>query len=139
MARPARPARAVALAGSAGLLAFQVALPAGAPWGAASWGGRHPGTLPRDLRVASAVSSLVYVGSLAAAASRTESSRMARVRTAYSLLYAVGTVMNAASRSTPERLLWTPVAGALAVGFWRLRSEPVLEQGEDVLEVLGAG
>ena len=134
MTRPARPARAVALAGSAGLLAFQVALAAGAPWGAASWGGRHPGTLPRDLRVASAVSSLVYVGSLAAAASRT-----ARVRTAYSLLYAVGTVMNAASRSTPERLLWTPVASALAVGFWRLRSEPVLEQSEDVLEVLGAG
>lgn len=121
-----RPTRTVAVAGSAGLLGFQLALAAGAPWGAFSWGGRHPGTLPRDLRVASAASTLVYAGSIAAAASRTESARLTQVRTAYTILYAVGTVMNAASRSTGERALWTPVAGALAVSFWRLRREPVL-------------
>jgi hypothetical protein len=116
-----RPARAVALAGSAGLLAFQVGLAAGAPWGALAWGGRYEGVLPRELRVASAASTLVYAGSLAAAGSRTGSARLTRVRTAYTILYAVGTVMNAASRSTPERVLWTPVAGALALSFWRLR------------------
>lgn len=82
--------------------------------------------LPRPLRLASAASTLVYAGSLAAAASRTGSARVTTARTAYTILYAVGTVMNAASRSTPERLLWTPVAGALAASFWRLRREPVL-------------
>ncbi|MCA1783988.1 MAG: hypothetical protein ABR500_01845 [Dermatophilaceae bacterium] len=121
-----RPARLVAVAGSAGLLAFQAGLAAGAPWGAFAWGGQHERDLPRHLRAASAASTFVYAGSVAAAASRTESAGLIRVRTAYTILYAVGTVVNAASRSARERLLWTPVAGALAVSFWRLRREPVL-------------
>lgn len=126
MTTSARAARTVAVAGSATLGAFQVALAAGAPWGAAAWGGRHPGALPRPLRLASAASTLIYAGSLAAAASRIGSTRVTTARTAYTILYSVGTVMNAASRSTPERLLWTPVAGGLAASFWRLRREPVL-------------
>ena len=49
---------AVLLSGMAG---FQIALAAGAPWGAAAWGGASPGVLPRGLRVSSAGSGLVYV------------------------------------------------------------------------------
>lgn len=43
----------------AGLLVFQLALAGGAPWGAASWGGRHAGVLPTHLRVASLVAGVV--------------------------------------------------------------------------------
>ncbi|MCI0679398.1 MAG: hypothetical protein L0Z63_10210 [Actinobacteria bacterium] len=38
---------------------FQLALAAGAPWGVAAWGGRHPGVLPTRLRIASVVVALV--------------------------------------------------------------------------------
>ena len=44
---------AAVLMGMVGL--FQLALAAGAPWGEAAWGGRHEGTLPTGLRVASGV------------------------------------------------------------------------------------
>ena len=116
-----RPARVVAVTGSAGLVAFQLALAAGAPWGALAWGGQHPGVLPRELRAGSAFSAAVWAVAFAAAAHPGEGARLTKVRTAYASVCAVGAVMNAASPSTPERLLWTPVSGALAVGFWRLR------------------
>lgn len=34
---------------------FQLALAFGAPWGAAAWGGRHPGVLPTRYLVASGI------------------------------------------------------------------------------------
>lgn len=100
---------------------FQVALAAGAPWGAAAWGGQHPGTLPRRLRGASAAGALA-LGSLALLAMRpdvlepTVRRRVLLGATGYS---AVGTVMNAASRSPVERAIWTPVAGMTAFLLWR--------------------
>ena len=115
-----RPARVVAVATTAGLVGFQLALAFGAPWGRLAWSGRHAGVLPTELRVASATSAVVWGGALVAAATPDSSPRLARVRTAYAVLAGVGTVMNAASPSRPERLLWTPVAGALSVGLWRL-------------------
>ena len=114
-----RPARVVAVATTAGLVGFQLALAAGAPWGRLAWAGRHDGALPTELRVASAASALVWGGALVAAATHDSSPRVARVRTAYAALAGVGTVMNAVSPSRPERLLWTPVAGALSVSLWR--------------------
>lgn len=115
-----RPARVAAVAGTAGLVGFQLALAAGAPWGRLAWGGRHDEALPSELRAASAASALVWGGALVAAATPSQSPMVARVRTAYAVLAGVGTVMNAASPSRPERLLWTPVAGALCVTLWRL-------------------
>lgn len=116
-----RPARVVAVAGSATLVAFQLALASGAPWGAFAWGGQHPGTLPRHLRAGSLASGALWSAALIVAAHPGESVRLTRARTAYATVCAAGAVMNAASPSTPERLLWTPVAASLAVGFWRLR------------------
>ena len=115
-----RPARVVAVAGTAVLVGFQLALAAGAPWGRLAWGGRHDRALPTELRVASAASAVVWGGALVAAATPSRSPTVARVRTAYAVLAGVGTVMNAASPSRPERLLWTPVAGVLSVSLWRL-------------------
>lgn len=118
-----RPARIVAVAGTAALVGFQLALAAGAPWGRLAWGGRHDGALPPEYRAASAASAAVWGGALVAAATSSHSPTVARVRTAYAVLAGVGTVMNAASPSRPERLLWTPVAGVLAPAYWKLAGE----------------
>lgn len=102
------------------LAAFQLALAAGAPLGALAWGGKHR-VLPRGLRMASAVSVLVY-GLFAAIIAGAVSSldRFGDyvpetpvgiwVLTAY---FGLGVVANAISRSRPERLVMTPVAAAL--------------------------
>ena len=103
---------------------FQIALAAGAPWGAAAWGGANPGVLPRGLRVSSAGSGLVYVLLAVAARSTLMPAQMRRrLLTVASGGMVVGTVMNLASKSNIERTLWTPVAAALAVVLWLARSD----------------
>ncbi|KAB7744113.1 hypothetical protein GA707_11730 [Nostocoides sp. F2B08] len=115
-----RPARAVAVAATSGLVGFQLALAAGAPWGRLAWGGGHERELPSQLRAASGVSALAWAGALAASATTSTSPSVTRVRTAYAALAGVGAVMNAVSPSRPERLFWTPVAAAMAASLWRL-------------------
>ena len=117
MSRAEPAARVVAVGLGAGLVTFQVALAAGAPWGSLAWGGQHPGTLPTGLRAGSAASAVIWAGAVAAAATSSSSARSRRACAAYGILSAVGTVMNALSPSPPERTLWTPVAGALALSF----------------------
>ena len=118
---PAGPALlATALAG--GVAAFQVALAAGAPWGAAAWGGGNPGVLPPGLRAASAGSAVAYVLLAAAVASpRPPTQGRRRVLAVASGVMVLGTVMNLASPSGVERALWTPVAAGLAVSLWLAR------------------
>jgi hypothetical protein len=112
---------AVLLSGMAG---FQIALAAGAPWGAAAWGGANPGVLPRGLRVSSAGSGLVYVLLAVAARSTLIPVQLRRrILTIAAGGMVVGTVMNLASPSNIERALWTPVAAALAVVLWLARSD----------------
>jgi hypothetical protein len=101
--------------------AFQLALAAGAPWGAAALGGQTPGVLPASLRVVSAASVLVYGGLGALVVTdRLGSTARRRLLTGASMLMVVGTVANLATRSPVERL-WAPVAATLAVMLWRLR------------------
>lgn len=113
--------RRVALTLLGGVGAFQLALVAGAPWGAAALGGQAPGVLPTSLRVATAVSFLAY-GGLAAIVVTDRLSPTARRRTlsGASLMMVLGTVANLASPSPVERL-WAPVAATLAVMLWRVR------------------
>ena len=113
--------RRIALTLLAGVGTFQLALVAGAPWGAAAWAGQAPGVLPESLRLASAVSVLVY-GGLAAVVVTDRLSWTVRRRllTGASILMALGTVANLASQSPVEKL-WAPVAATLAVTLWRVR------------------
>jgi hypothetical protein len=116
---------AVAAAGLIGLvIVFQVALVIGAPWGAAAWGGGHPGRLPTRLRVASAgaIVVLVWLAWIVLAAAGTVSASpiprpwlgsAAWVGTAY---FGLGTIVNAVSRSKVERL-WAPVSLITAVCY----------------------
>jgi hypothetical protein len=110
----------LAAIGCLGIAAFQVALGAGAPLGRAAWGGAHE-RLPRNLRVASAVAACVWVLAalivLAGAgfkASPIPGSIASWATWALVGLLLVGAVMNFLSRSRLERLIWGPVALALA-------------------------
>lgn len=103
--------------------AFQLALAAGAPWGAAAWGGVATGVLPGPLRVASAGSMLIYCGLAALVAThRLSSTARRRLLTGASLFMVLGIIGNLATQSPVERA-WAPVAAALAVLFWRLRTD----------------
>lgn len=99
--------------------AFQFALAAGAPWGAAALGGANPGVLPDELRVSSAVQGALYL-MLAGIAGTRWTSTTVRRRMLYGMtaLMAVGAVMNIATPSFVERMLWAPVTIALVIALW---------------------
>jgi hypothetical protein len=103
------------------LVAFQLGLALGKPWGAMAYGGNWPGVLPKGLRINSGVFALImypivalYVldaGGLATFAWLPARSSVIGVIAGF---FAIGTLANAFSRSKPERL-WAPVSLALAV------------------------
>lgn len=103
-------------------VAFQAALAAGAPWGAASWGGRHRGVLPMGLRAASAVNALIVYPALIlytlASADLVGGPRPpgsgAMAMWVLTGFFGLSIVVNAASPSRIERI-WAPFALALAV------------------------
>jgi hypothetical protein len=112
--------------GAAALLladaAFQTGLAAGAPWGAAAWGGQHT-HLPAGMRAASAVSVLV-LAALASAVLRFGGWRVPVAPPAGWLratVWAVtgfavlNTLANLASRSATEREIMAPATVVLAV------------------------
>lgn len=102
------------------VIAFQLALAAGAPWGELTMGGAFPGVLPVRMRVA-ATGSAVLLGAFAAVVAaraglgfrrwHTPSRRLIWVVVAYTV---VGIVLNAATPSARERALWLPVTILLA-------------------------
>ena len=111
---------AVALIGV--LIAFQLALAAGAPLGVAAWGGQHPGVLPTPLRIASAFAGLVVYPIMAAVILAATGIIGADwfpfdLDVAMWVLagfFALGVLANAISKSPPERI-WSLVSGVLAV------------------------
>lgn len=104
-----------------GVIAFQVALALGAPWGRYAMGGAFPGRFPPPMRVAAVVQAILFallavavlsaaglvLPDLAAAAPW-----LAWVAVAVS---ALALVLNAISRSAGERRIWVPVASVLLV------------------------
>ena len=101
---------------AAGVVAFQVSLAFGAPWGAYAMGGAFPGQYPPLMRVAAAVQAvviaLVALGVLSAAGLVMPDLAVAFpwliwVAVAFS---ALAVVLNALSGSAGERRIWVPVA-----------------------------
>lgn len=116
--------RRLAQAAAAGfgiVVAFQVSLALGAPFGAAAWSGAHPGVLPDELRVASSVSAVVWLFAAVVVLARGGMGlplppRLALGGTrALLALLGVGAVMNAASSSPWERFGWAPFVVVLVV------------------------
>lgn len=110
------------VAGCLVLAVFQGAIALGLPLGRASWGGRNPGVLPSNLRVASAVSIVIYLVAALIVLDRAGvplidlPDLIARWGTwALVVLLAVGAVMNAASSSPYERYGWAPLAALMAL------------------------
>lgn len=101
---------------SAGVIAFQFALAAGAPWGAYAMGGAFPERLPPPLRIAALVQAAFIAAMAAVVMSRaglvlTAWSRASRwlvwVVVAFS---ALSLVLNVITPSAGERAIWAPVA-----------------------------
>ncbi|MEO5885897.1 MAG: hypothetical protein ABIQ58_10325 [Candidatus Limnocylindrales bacterium] len=99
-----------------GVIAFQVGLALGAPWGAYAMGGVFPGRYPPPMRIAAIVQA-VLIGLLALAV--LSAARVVLPNLASSLPWLVwvavvvsglAVVLNALSRSPGERRIWVPVA-----------------------------
>ena len=101
---------------TAGVIAFQVALALGAPWGAYAMGGASPGRLPPAMRVAALVQAAV-LGALAVVVLSHAGLALPTLARAYPWLIwiavavsALSVLLNAITRSAGERRVWLPVA-----------------------------
>jgi hypothetical protein len=100
--------------------AFQVALALGAPWGEAAWGGSHPGVLPAEQRVSSALAVPVYAALAGVAFGFVGTPTVRRrVLRGASIALGAGALLNLASPSLVERVIWVPVSVVASVALWR--------------------
>lgn len=101
------------------VVAFQLALAAGAPLGRFAMGGTHPGAFPPSLRVAAVVQAALLAGAALVVLSRAglllpawqPASRW--LVWAVVALMAVAMVLNLITPSRGERLVWGPVGVVL--------------------------
>jgi hypothetical protein len=99
---------------------FQIALAAGAPYGEAAWGGRQGKILPRNYRIASALSCVFFFFSILVVLSATGiidlfNSSFANGYMWFLTVYlGLGIIMNAISRSKIERF-WAPVIAVMFI------------------------
>lgn len=112
---PSQLAAVVFAAVVAAVILFQLALAAGAPWGAYAMGGAFPGRYPAPMRVAAvlqaAILALLAVTVLSAAGIVLPEWREAAPWLGWPavLVSALGVVLNSISRSAGERRIWVPV------------------------------
>lgn len=112
----ARVAGVAALVLFALLIAFQLALALGAPWGRAAYGGQSVGVLPTQFRVASAVAVVVWAGIALVVARRAGLPVWAPLPVPWLPvviwivvgLLVIAVVMNAITPSGLERAIWLP-------------------------------
>lgn len=105
------------------LIAFQLALIAGAPIGHFAWGGQHR-VLPAKLRIGSVSSIAIYLLFAVFLLSKsgmwaiiTHQPTLAIGLWIMTIYLFLGVLLNGISRSRPERLTMTPVALVLAICF----------------------
>lgn len=104
-----------------GVVAFQLALALGAPWGAYAMGGAFPGRFLPRLRVAAVIQAVV-IGFLAVVVLSSAGLALPNLAAAFPWLVwiplavsALAVVLNSISRSAGERRIWVPVAMLLLV------------------------
>jgi hypothetical protein len=105
-----------------GVVVFQVALVAGAPWGEYTMGGRNIGRLPNSLRVGAAVSAVImlaqaghYLAQAGVLPRLVDPSWNTVVNWVWFGFTIAGVIVNAISRSKKERNTWVPVLLASSV------------------------
>ena len=99
-----------------GVVAFQIALAVGAPWGAYAMGGAFPGQFPPELRVGAVIQAILLAGFAAVVLARAELIQVRWLRKAARWLiwvvvafFAISLVLNLITPSAGERALWVPV------------------------------
>lgn len=103
------------------VVAFQLALALGAPWGEMAMGGKHPGRFPPGMRVAALVQAAILVVIALIVFTRVGLVFDGfRVFSGYAIWFVVvfsglSLVLNTITPSKKERLLWAPVTLVLLV------------------------
>ena len=103
------------------VVAFQLCLAAGAPWGAYAMGGRYPGRFPAPMRIGAVIQAGVVAALAVVVLSDADVLAPGIADTLPWLIWLVvafatlSTILNAITRSAVERRLWLPVALALLV------------------------
>jgi hypothetical protein len=106
---------------SAIVVAFQIALAAGVPWGEYAMGGAFPGQFPPALRVAAMIQAALLAGMTAVVLARAELilptwSRVARWLVWVVVVFAaISLVLNLITPSAGERAIWAPIAFLLLI------------------------
>jgi len=106
---------------SLGVVAFQIALAAGAPWGAYAMGGAFPGQFPPALRIAAMIQAVLLIGMAAVILARAglilpRWSRVSRWLAWVVVAFAaVSLVLNLITPSAGERVIWAPTALLLLI------------------------
>ncbi len=104
-----------------GVIAFQVALALGAPWGAYAMGGAFPGRYPPSMRVAAIVQAVLIgllalaVGSAAGLVLPDLIAAIPWVAWVAVVVSTLAVILNAASRSAGERRIWVPVTVVMLI------------------------
>ena len=116
-----RVAAIVHLVVSLGVVGFQLALAAGAPWGAYAMGGAFPGQFPPELRIAALVQAVLLLGLTGVVLARAGLALPGWSRAARWLIWVVvafsviSLVLNLITPSAGERVIWAPVALLLLI------------------------
>lgn len=106
---------------TSGVVLFQLALAAGAPWGAWAMGGAYPGQFPPSLRVAAVVQAALLVGMALVVLTRAGLFTPRWARHARWLIWVVvvygviGLILNLITPSAGERAIWAPVVFVMLV------------------------
>ena len=101
---------------SSGVVAFQIALAAGAPWGAFVMSGAFPGQFPPALRIAALIQAALLVGMAAVVLARADLilprwSRVSRWLVWIVVAFAaLSLILNLITPSAGERTIWVPIA-----------------------------
>jgi hypothetical protein len=104
---------------SAVAVAFQLALAAGAPWGAYTMGGAYKGRFPPAMRIAALVQAALIAGMAAVVLARAGLALAGWSRPSRRLVWAVvafaavSLVLNLITPSARERAVWAPAASLL--------------------------
>lgn len=118
---------------SLGIIAFQIALAAGAPWGAFAMGGAFPGQFPPTLRIAALVQAALLATMAAVVLARAGFILPSWMRVSRWLIWivvafaALSLILNLITPSAGERAIWAPVALILLIssGIVAIANAPV--------------
>jgi hypothetical protein len=100
---------------------FQLALSAGAPWGATAMGGRFPGIFPTPMRIAALLQALILtlLGLIVPIHARLFLPDFYSISEVgiwvVVVVFSLSLIMNLATPSKWERIIWAPVVAILVV------------------------